>query len=55
MRKPGACGNGWRAISIKGAMNAEIFKTYVEDFLAPTLKAGEVVVLDRLRARTESG
>lgn len=38
------------AISIKGATDAELFETYVEEFLAPTLEAGRVVVLDGLGA-----
>ena len=33
---------------IKGAMNAELFNTYVETQLAPTLEAGSVVILDNL-------
>ena len=38
-------------VSIGGAGDAaELFKTYVEQFLAPTLEAGRVVVLDRLGA-----
>jgi hypothetical protein len=42
------------AISIEGATDAEVFETYVRDFLAPSLKAGQVVVLDGLGAhRTE--
>jgi hypothetical protein len=42
------------AVSIKGATDAELFETYVEEFLAPTLEAGQVVVLDGLGAhRTE--
>ena len=43
------------AASIEGATDAEVFETYVERFLAPTLKAGQVVVvLDGLGAhRTE--
>jgi DDE superfamily endonuclease len=35
------------AVSIEGATDAEVFETYVEEFLAPTLEAGQVVVLDR--------
>ena len=43
------------AISIKGATDAELFEaSYVEKFLAPTLKAGQVVVLDRLGAHRTS-
>ena len=38
------------AISIEGATHAEVFEAYVQDFLAPTLKAGQVVVLDGLGA-----
>ena len=38
------------AISIEGATDAEVFETYVQDFLAPSLKAGQVVVLDGLGA-----
>jgi transposase len=42
------------AISIKGPTDAEVLETYVERFLAPTLEAGQVVVLDGLGAhRTE--
>jgi len=42
------------AVSIEGSTDAELFETYVEEFLAPTLEAGQVVVLDRLGAhRTE--
>ena len=39
------------AISIEGATDAEVFETYVQDFLAPPpLKSGQVVVLDGLGA-----
>ena len=37
-------------VSIEGATDAEVFETYVEQFLAPTLGAGRVVVLDGLGA-----
>jgi len=33
---------------IKGAMNTELFNTYVETQLAPTLEAGNAVILDNL-------
>ena len=42
------------AISIEGATDAELFETYVEEFLVPTLKAGQVVVLDGLGAHKTS-
>jgi transposase len=35
---------------IEGATDAEVFEAYIERFLAPTLKEGQVVVLDRLGA-----
>ncbi len=38
------------AVAIKGATDAELFETYIEKFLAPTLEAGRVVVLDGLGA-----
>jgi transposase len=38
------------AVSIEGATDAEVFEAYVEQFLAPTLEAGRVVVLDGLGA-----
>lgn len=42
------------ALAIKGATDAELFESYVKDFLAPTLEDGQVVVLDGLGAhRTE--
>ena len=33
-----------------GAMNADIFRQYVRDMLAPTLRPGDVVVMDNLPA-----
>jgi len=42
------------SMAIEGATDAEVFEAYVEHFLAPTLKEGQVVVLDGLGAhRTE--
>lgn len=42
------------SLSIEGSTDAELFETYVEEVLAPTLEAGQVVVLDKLGAhRTE--
>jgi len=33
-----------------GAMNADIFRQYIRDMLAPTLRPGDVVVTDNLPA-----
>lgn len=38
------------SVSIEGSTDAELFEAYVERFLAPTLQAGQVVVLDGLGA-----
>ena len=39
---------GGRLWVIKGAINRDLFNAYVETQLAPTLKRGEVVILDNL-------
>ena len=42
------------AVSIEGSTDAELLETYVEEFLAPTLEARQVLVPDGLGAhRTE--
>jgi transposase len=42
------------SVALEGATDAEVFEAYVEHFLAPTLEAGQVVVMDKLSAhRTE--
>jgi transposase len=42
------------SMAIEGATDAQAFEAYIERFLAPTLKEGQVVVLDGLGAhRTE--
>ena len=38
------------SVAIEGATDAEVFEAYVEHFLTPTLKEGQVVVLDGLGA-----
>lgn len=38
------------ALAIEGSTDAELFEAYVEEFLAPTLETGQVVVLDGLGA-----
>ncbi len=37
------------AMSVEGATDSAAFQIYVEHFLAPTLKAGQVVVMDNLQ------
>jgi transposase len=38
------------AMTVEGSTTQKVFEAYVERFLAPTLKAGQVVILDNLRA-----
>jgi transposase len=35
--------------TISGSLNGELFRTYVKECLAPTLRAGDIVVMDNLR------
>ncbi len=43
------------SVALEGATDAEVFKAYVEHFLAPTLEEGQVVVLDGLGAHRAQG
>jgi hypothetical protein len=38
------------SLAVEGATNTKVFKTYVERVLAPTLRRGQVVVMDNLSA-----
>ncbi len=38
------------AMAVEGSTTAKVFEAYVEGFLAPTLKPGQVVILDNLGA-----
>ena len=40
---------------VDGPMTGEIFRAYVEQMLAPSLQAGDVVVLDNLAAHKVAG
>jgi transposase len=40
---------------IDGAINGETFRAYVEQFLAPTLSAGDIVVMDNLSSHKVAG
>lgn len=39
---------------IEGAMNSEIFLAYIQQFWLPTLRAGDIVVLDNLSSHKQS-
>lgn len=38
------------AMILEGAANATAFEVYVEQVLAPTLQAGQIVIMDNLQA-----
>jgi transposase len=38
------------SLAVEGATNREVFETYVEQILVPTLSRGQVVVMDNLTA-----
>jgi transposase len=38
------------SLAVEGATNSDVFQTYVERVLAPTLRKGQVVVMDNLSA-----
>jgi transposase len=38
------------SLAVEGATNREVFETYLERILAPTLRRGQVVVMDNLTA-----
>ena len=38
------------SLAVEGATNREVFETYVERVLTPTLRRGQVVVMDNLTA-----
>ena len=40
---------------IDGAMNGTIFRAYVEQFLAPTLAIGDIVIMDNLPSHKVAG
>lgn len=41
------------AMSITGSVDADVFLIYIEQILAPTLRAGDVVVMDNLSAHKD--
>lgn len=40
---------------VDGAINGEIFRAYVQQHLAPTLKRGDIVVMDNLSSHKVAG
>lgn len=42
-------------LTIEGATDGEVFRAYTERILGPTLKAGDIVIMDNLAAHKVSG
>ena len=42
-------------MAVEGSTTQKVFEAYVERFLAPALKPGQVVILDNLRAHKGEG
>ena len=42
-------------LAVEGATTREVFETYLEGVLAPTLELGQVVVMDNLSAHKKGG
>jgi transposase len=42
-------------MTIDGATDAEVFRAYVEQVLRPTLRPGDIVIMDNLRAHKVAG
>ncbi len=42
-------------MTIKGATNTEVFQAYVREILVPTLRPGDIVVMDNLGAHKNEG
>jgi transposase len=42
-------------VTIKGSLNGSLFREYVENYLAPSLKPGDVVVMDNLSSHKVKG
>lgn len=42
-------------MTVEGATDGEVFSAYVQHVLAPTLKKGDIVIMDNLRAHKVSG
>ena len=40
-------------MTVEGALNAEVFRSYIQEILLPTLKAGDILVMDNLSAHKD--
>jgi len=50
------CENGFEAsMTFKGTLNKDLFKVYIKECLVPTLKSGDIVVMDNSSVHTAKG
>ena len=40
---------------LEGSLNGEIFKKYISEFLTPTLKEGDIVIMDNISSHKVEG
>jgi transposase len=40
-------------MTVEGAVNAEVFRSYIREILLPTLRAGDILVMDNLSAHKD--
>ena len=55
LRRRAALRRADRPLARDGAINGELFLAYVEQVLVPTLKPGDVVIMDNLRVHKMAG
>lgn len=44
---------GTACMTVEGAVNAEVFRSYVSEILLPTLRTGDILVMDNLSAHKD--
>ncbi len=45
---------GTACMTVEGAMNAEVFRTYIREILLPTMRAGDILVMDNLSVHKDA-
>lgn len=44
---------GTACMTVEGAVNAEVFRSYIREILLPTLRKGDILVMDNLSAHKD--
>lgn len=45
---------GTACMTVEGAMNAEVFRIYIREILLPTMRAGDILVMDNLSVHKDA-